>query len=181
MLMQQLIYTMQKLGVMEFYFPFLLTFSIFYALLQKSGVFGKEEWATKINAIVAFVAAFYVMGYTNVGFKIAEFLMPFFTQTTVAVVTLLAIAMILGMASGSGLIPKADELTNRTKQIISIAMVLIGVYIFVSSGGLKAFGVTGGMPGIGLSSEDIMFLVIVGVTILLIYVVVNGFPETKCG
>jgi len=165
-LISQTIGIIERYGVLEFYLPFVLTFSIFYALLQKSKIFGQN--ANTINAIVAVVAAFYVIAYTPVGFKMSEFLASFFTQTTIAIAGLIGIGLIIGIVYQTGILP-GEEWKNMKygRFAVTLALLLIGVIIFFTSGGPEVFGFKRVSVG-GISSEDLFFLLLIGGTLGLI-------------
>ncbi len=58
---------LNKLGVYDVILPFLLVFTIIFAILEKTKIFGTENGMTKknINAMVAFVIAFLVIASTK--------------------------------------------------------------------------------------------------------------------
>jgi len=178
-LISQTIGIIERYGVLEFYLPFVLTFSIFYALLEKSKVFGTVKTQQgevpnhTINAIVAVVAAFYVIAYTPVGFKMSEFLASFFTQTMTTLVGLMGIGMILALGMGIGWKPTCWV----GKFTIVLILLAIGMIIFFSSGGLKVFGLSRVSTIGGLSVDDIFFLGLIGLTILIIMLVAGWTPK----
>jgi len=61
-----------KLGVYDVILPFLLVFTIVFAILEKSKIFGTEKLGDKeypkknLNAMVAFVTAFFVVASTKI-------------------------------------------------------------------------------------------------------------------
>src|SRR3989338_3772325 len=58
---------LNRLGVYDVILPFLLVFTIIFAILEKTKIFGLENGLTKknINAMVAFVIAFLVIASTK--------------------------------------------------------------------------------------------------------------------
>ena len=157
-------------------FPFLLSFSVFYALLRKTKVLGQGDVADKINVVVSLVAAFYVMAYTPVGLTVGEFLSTYFTQTTMAVITLIGTGMVFVVATTAFGIQPGQCFKGST--LLALAFIGIGVVIFFTSGGPQLFGAPVG-GGFGLTDEDVFFLVLMGITVLTIALVSGWKPS--CG
>ncbi|MBW2990817.1 hypothetical protein KY348_03865 [Candidatus Woesearchaeota archaeon] len=69
-----------KLGVYDVILPFLLVFTIVYAVLEKTAIFGKEKAEGKestrknLNAMTAFVIAFFVVASTKLVALISQVL-----------------------------------------------------------------------------------------------------------
>lgn len=74
---------MQRLGIFDVVLPFLLVFTMVFAFLEKTKVFGVEKFKTddgkyhdlprkNINSIVAFVIAFFVVASTQLVALISE-------------------------------------------------------------------------------------------------------------
>lgn len=157
----------RNIGFFEFYLPFVLTFAIFYGILEKVKIFGEKS--RNINLIIALVASLYVIGFTPVGITIAQFLSSFFTDVSLILVSLLALGMIFFI-----LLPlsgKSFEKGFNFKYLLPIAALLaLGAYL--SAGGLSLFpgiSLPGGGFGLGLSDQDIVILVIIFLTLLVIW------------
>ena len=176
-------------GVFEFYLPFVLMFAIFYGLLSKSKIFGDEEKERRvrnINVVVSIVAALFIM-VSPVGVSLTTFFGAFFTQTMVILTTMLAFMLIIFM-----FIPHTSvgdfmkEPMKYAKYFIPLALVAV-LAIFFASGGPKIFGINigsvgGGLnfPGLGLSSQDIVTLImILGFLLLVLYLTRGGSDEDK--
>lgn len=91
-----------ELGIYDVILPFLLVFSIVFAILEKTKVLGyedKEKKTTKknLNSMVAFVIAFLVVGSTKLVAIINE------TMANIVLLILLAVAflMLVGVFLGS--------------------------------------------------------------------------------
>lgn len=90
---------LDKLGIGDIVLPFLLVFSIVFAILEKTKVFGVETVGNKkytrknINAMVAFVVAFFVV--------MSNKLVQVITKTTSNAVLLLLLAVLFLMLYGS--------------------------------------------------------------------------------
>ena len=157
----------RNIGFFEFYLPFVLTFAIFYGLLEKAKIFGEKS--RNINLIIALVAALYVIGFTSVGTTFAQFLSSFFTDVSLILVSLLALGMIFFI-----LVPLSGHKVENVfslKYLLPIAALLaLGAYL--SAGGLQLFpgiSLPGGGFGLGLSDQDIVILIIIGITLLVIW------------
>ena len=141
----------QQAGIFHFYLPFVLVFAIFYGLLTKSKVFGEDKISKRLNAIIALVAALYVVGFTPVGVQLisfADYIATLFTDAAVVIVTLLVFLMIVFM-----LIPTKNlgKLEGWWRALILIAAV-IALALFFNSGGGAIFGIFGNLNvgGFGL-------------------------------
>ena len=67
-------------GVYEFYFPFILTFAIFYALIRRTRVFGKDKVANNISTLISVIAAFYVMAFSPLQQQLVHFSQHFLQE-----------------------------------------------------------------------------------------------------
>lgn len=172
----------QNAGVFHFYLPFVLVFAVFYGLLSKSNVFGKDTVAKRLNAIIALVAALYVVGYTPIGIQLinfADYLAMLFTDAAVVIVTLLVFLMIFFM-----LIPVHEEGKTLEKwwKILILIAALIGLALFFNSGGAQIFGFAGNIfSGFGINGQDIAIIVLILITVGVIYWLVTekSEPETQ--
>jgi hypothetical protein len=166
----------KEFGIFEFYLPFILMFTLVYAILDKSKIFGEK--AKRINAIVAIVSSAFVMAYTPVGITLTQFFGAFFTGTLGIFITMLGIVMIAYILSA--LFAKEGEGMKRLATPAIIIAGILGVATFISSGGLAIFPgivlpeavipeVPIVIPSIGLTYQDlaIIFLVLTFIAIVL--------------
>ena len=169
-------------GVFEFYLPFVLMFAIFYGLLSKSKIFGdedKERRVRNINVVISIVAALFVM-VSPVGVSLTTFFGTFFTQTMVILTTMLAFVLIFYMIIPHGSVD--DMLKEPMKYAIYLVpfAVLAVLTIFVSSGALAIFGIKVGgaggigLPGLDLSSQDIVTIVLILIFLLIVVYMTRG-------
>jgi hypothetical protein len=163
-------------GVFEFYLPFLLVFSIFYALLRKIGIFGTDKPGPQVSAIVALVAAFYMMYATALGTNISGFLTDFFAQASIFLVLIMVIGIAIGALAITYLLGsdfKLDIIGKRAKLIVFIVVVLVVLALFASNliqiPGISRIPI----PLTGLSKETVGLIVLVGVTVVIIFLVVR--------
>jgi hypothetical protein len=127
------------LGVEFFNFllPWILTFVISYALLNKLKLFGRDDNINgKISLAISLVFAFFVTA--SAGPQMAAFFSKFFGNATVYLVGVLVLAMLLSFVSdkGIGAIPGA--------LVFWVTVIIAGV-LFFSSGG--------GIPGLKIDSQ----------------------------
>lgn len=167
-----------NMGFFQFYLPFILTFAIFYGILEKIKIFGDKS--RNINVIISLALAFYIISFTPVGITLAQFLSQFFTDISLMIFTIIGLGMILVVLMAiSG---RKFEDIGSLKFFIPIGLliaVLLVLGIFISSGGLALFpGINIGSGGLGLSDQDIVILIIVGLTILLIWWLTKPEEET---
>ncbi len=189
--------TAQNSGLYALYLPFILVFAVIYGLLNKSKIFGTGAGVRGINAIIAFAIAFYVIGYSSLGVTIATFFSNFFTQTTALIVTVIGIMLVLYVMQTIWPREKKARIDPRTGEIIGyeegaprlkigwyipVIVVLIFLWQFASSGGSTIFGFT--LPsyiipsGIGVSSQDVIIIILILVTIGVIFAVTGGGEKT---
>lgn len=172
--------TAEALGFFDYYLPFILTFAIFYGLLDRIKIFGEGTTAKKINLVVSAVVAFFVMAYTPFGITLKEFFSGFFAGTSVILTAGISIALVSGVllyAGGEGL------KTEKTKVWASIALIsaILIITNFITSGGLAIFpkfaptlGV--GVPslGISLTVSDLIIILIIVITLGIMWWTVSG-------
>jgi len=159
----------KDIGFFEFYLPFLLTFAIFYGLLEKIQLFGPKS--KNINLVISVVVSLYIIAFTPVGITFAQFLSTFFSNTALIILTLIAFGMIFfvlfPILGGGERKPNFDKIL---KWAFPVA-ILLALGIFIQSGGLAIF------PGIdisgfnfgGLSPQDLVIIGILILTVLVIY------------
>ena len=83
---------LKEFGFFEVVLPFLLVFTIVYAVLQKTKIFGSKEPTKNINAMIAFVIALFFVATTNLVEGTTEFL----PNVVVLLITLMSFMMLVG-------------------------------------------------------------------------------------
>jgi len=106
------------IGLLEVVLPFFLVFTITYAVLQRTQVFGLEgtKPKTKLNAMVAFVMGFFAVLATNL-LNILNIMLFYFVLLLVIV---LLLALIFGLSGG--------EIKSRL--FIGIIIFFAGLFLF---------------------------------------------------
>jgi len=166
---------LQNIGFFDFYLPFLVTFAIFYGLLARAKIFGEEGLGKRINALLALVAAFYIMVYTPVGFTVSGFLSNMFGGAAMILVTVIIFGMIFATSLFVTLNKERDQAFNEKYQR-RLQLILLGfgaaaaVALFITSGGLGIFGITVSQVNVpGMSLESMIGLIIIIFFLLLAY------------
>ena len=120
----------QSYGVMDFLLPFLLVFTILFAVLQKTKILGGQENKKNFNVIVALVLALmfvvphiigsYPLGYDPV--QVMNESLPSISLVAVAAMMLLLLMGIFG-----------TDFSKSAAPFIAILSILFVAYIFGSS------------------------------------------------
>lgn len=167
---------LEAFGIFNFYLPFFILFAMFYALLAKSGIFGRPEeaMARKINLIVALGASIYILIYSpisGIALDLGKYLATLFGQTFVILMGILVI-MIIGYVLLPPLGVKMEVKRGFLKFLVCIVIIL-GIGIFITSGGLAYFMV--GWPAVPtyilpwLTLEHIAIISLIVLTGLVLY------------
>jgi len=178
-----LIRALQTQGVFEIYLPFLLTFALFYGLLRRIGLFGKNEsdsTSNKISAVVAFVAAMYITIFSPAAIPISRFFATFFTQSSIAIVVIMVSIMLITMFFSLPFIDQGQKsrFTAQFLTYFTIGALLVVIGMFVSSGGVQLF--TSMLPpGARISGEDVGLIVLIIVTIIIIAMLLSDGSEGR--
>ena len=179
-----LVANMQGFGIYDFFLPFILAFAIFYGLLSKISIFGspKERSARTINLVVALAAAAYITLYVVMpNVHLSTVLANMFGQTIVVILCLIAFLAIFYLMMNA-LQPGATWDVKKFGWLVVIFAIIIGVAIFLSSGGSTLF------PGIpvnfnlnfGNIDPGIIAIIVVIVLIgLVVYFLGRGEGEGK--
>jgi len=158
-------------GFFEFYLPFLLVFSLFYGLLQKSKVFG--EGGTRINLIISMVASFYILIFSPMSIQISTFFSTFFAETSLAIITLVVGMMIVSLLAGNIFDPAGwKNVWSKSLGLIVFGGFLLGIIIFWTSGGFELFGQIA--PGVAVGTEDLMLIILIGFTVVIMWYMSRG-------
>src|SRR3989344_5238787 len=86
--------------VFEFYLPFLLTFTLFFGLMDRVNPFGPNQ--KKLHVIISLIAAFYILIFSPFAGQISTFFATFFAETSLVIVTLLVGMMVVALFISSG-------------------------------------------------------------------------------
>ncbi|MEM5790652.1 MAG: hypothetical protein QXP77_01210 [Candidatus Aenigmatarchaeota archaeon] len=171
MVFQQTIELLRQLGFFSYFFPFVLMFAIFYALLTKSKIFGdpKEKSVKRINTVISFIASFFVLALTPL-VDLAAFLSAFFGTLFMILVALLSFLIIAFMV-----IPSEDWEKNKGKYLKILAPIcaIIVIAILLTSSGYSFFPTLQptSMPKVEISTQDLLIILLVFGLIFIIWFV----------
>src|SRR5574341_762952 len=108
------------IGFVEVVLPFLLVFTLTYAVLQKTRVLGEEEKQPKkrLNAMVAFVMGFFAVLATHL-LNVINIMIGYLV---LLMVVGLMLAIVLGLAGAEG--------GYKNKIFIALMMILFALFVF---------------------------------------------------
>lgn len=165
-----------RIGVYDVVLPFLLVFTIVFAILEKTRVFGTEkiegkEYTRKnINAMVSFVIAFFVIASSE--------LVEIITDVSSQAVILLMLAVLFLMLVGSFMKEGSGVFLEGGWKVFFMAIMFVGIGLIF----LNTLGVLDTMWDWFMgrnTSEAVGSLILIVVIILFIVFVVKEKGEAK--
>ncbi|MCS7105952.1 MAG: hypothetical protein NZ942_01380 [Candidatus Aenigmarchaeota archaeon] len=166
-----IIQQLEKLGFFNFFFPWLVTLAIMYAILQKSKILGESAL---INGIVALSIAFLVFAFPVLsGFSLSLPLSMLFTQTTS-----ILLFFFVGFLLASLFYPNLTQflLQQFTRRTTLYAMIALGIALFITSGLIGTFwsqAVKPPQPGQTALPQDVTYLT-VGIILFVVILIIAG-------
>ncbi len=160
-----MIKTLEDMGFYQVVLPFMLVFTIMFAILQKIKLFGADT--KNINVVVAVVIAFFVVRVTSIISIINQFL----PKVSMIVLVLLMFLLVLGIF-GSGELKGWSGwpfFVGMIGAVLGIVWALVSSFPGAGSGGSL-------LPSwLVLTPQDKAILLAVGIFVLLLWV----FKEPK--
>ncbi|MBU1204026.1 MAG: hypothetical protein KKG60_03090 [Nanoarchaeota archaeon] len=178
---------LKQLGFFDVVLPFLLVFTIVFAILEKSRILGTVKLSDgtdvankNLNSVVAFVIGMLVVATANVVSVINEAL----PKVILLFVFVISFLMLIGILFGTGELNFYDK--HKALYFILMALFFIGVVgIFLSSikteSGESWLEVVFGSSGIAGISGDVGAYVILVVIIAFVLIVVTRSPKKGGG
>lgn len=172
-----------RLGIYDVVLPFLLVFTVVFAILEKTKVFGEEEIGGKrytrknLNAIAAFVIAFLVVASTKIVAIINQALANF--------VLILLIGICFIMLFGTFYGEKEDVFTALGKArywiggVMGIIIILIFLNAIKTSSGESWLDTVLGYLGQNFSSAAVGTIIFLVIIVGFIYYVTSGGEGKK--
>ena len=173
---------LSQIGVFDVVLPFLLVFTIVFAMIEKTRVFGTEKVGDKeytkkhLNSLASFVIAFFVIASSR--------LVEIITQISANIVVLLLAGVFFLLLAGSfhQQKPEGYFLEGRFKTLFMIIMFAGLVFIFLNA--LEAQGQTWLEWVFGWLSQftdnvSVASIVLVVIVIALMYYITSGFGTPK--
>ncbi len=159
----------QEVGVYDIILPFILVFTISFAILQKVKIFGKE--AKNVNVIVSLVLAFLFLQNTYLIFILQRFL----PNVSIIVIGSLMFLLLIGIFSG--------EHSGWSGTALNIAFIFSLIAIIVALS-VDFFPTGDGSPYGFLSwfyqlDPTIQSMIIFGILIVLVISIVTREKEEK--
>lgn len=161
MIVETLMPLLQKYNVIELLFPFLLIYSIIYAILQKTEVLGKEARAP--NAIVALCVAAIVTFFTPFGISLIDFFTKIFTGTLIIVIGLVLLVIFSALIGAA----KGEEKRNW---LIIIAAAVLAYFALSLSGILEKIPYIE-IANIAIPIELIVVFAVLGIIGLIVWAI----------
>lgn len=123
----------QDIGIYDVVLPFLLVFTLVYALLEKTRVFGVEKVGDKefsrknVNSMTAFCIAFFVIASTQLVASISMIV----SRMVLLLILLVCFMLLVGSMHKED--AKGFELTGWTKKAFYVIMFVGIIFIFLDS------------------------------------------------
>ena len=161
-------------GFFTYYLPFLIVFTVFFAILKKTKIFGEDS---RISFIISLIAALYVM---TMGGTVGGFIATLFTGGGIIIIVILLILMIAGLVVGD----KAWDSFSGGRPFggLFLLAIIIGAGLFYLAGGLEILGLA--MPGvpnelpIDIDQDTLIFIGILIFTLVVLWWMIGGI-DTK--
>jgi hypothetical protein len=166
---------LDELGFYEFFFPFVITAAIFYALLRKTRVFGENPTTAGVLAISI---SFLVFSFPALaGLSLQTQFSTFFTQATIFILIFVVAVVLAGV-----FYPDITKVLMEQfkKPLMFYIMIAIGIVIFLTSGLISIFTdignplVTGQEPDRPFAPTEVFIIVAAVIVFLIIIIVAAG-------
>ncbi len=157
-------------GVAGLYLPFLLLFAVFYALFTKTKIFGESP---RIVILLSFIISLYIVALSPISGTIGLWFASIFAATGVVIVSAIIFFLVVGI-----MIAPWWKGVSETKHWWKLLLILgiVVAFLIVTGNTFSGVGATGTVTIPGLSGQDIVFLTLVIITILIIYWMTKGGP-----
>jgi hypothetical protein len=166
-----------EIGFYDVVLPFLLVFTVFFGVLEKTKIFGTEDGTTmpkkNLNAMVAFVVAFFVISAKEIVTSIQESL-PLVALVLLAIISFLL--LIGSMFSGEKEFNFMDLFEGWRAPFAGVFLVSIVLIFFQSFGWLNPIWEY--FTGIG-TETFILVVFLLAVVGIMFYVVGGGAKKNK--
>ncbi len=153
---------LDKIGLIDIIIPFMLVFTIFYAVLERTKVLGSKEKGRRINAIVSLVISLFTVMAVN-SLNLMDLIIRYFV---IILMIGFFIALILGMVGS-----KAGNNNKLLMGSLGIIMILVLFYGLMDTGLLSK-----------IKMQSILFPLIIltalVATIIIVFSKFKGAPST---
>jgi len=171
MVFEGVIGALASVGIFELYLPFLLLFAVFFAILEKTKIFAfkAENPNTKVDVLLSFIISLYIVAFSPVAGGIGLWFANLFAMVGVTLMSIIVFFLVIALMVA----PWWDQVVGKDakgwKWLIPVGVIIAFLIILGSSFGGVLAGAGGTITVPGLSSQDIVFLTLVIITILIIY------------
>jgi len=180
MVFEGVIAALASVGIFELYLPFLLLFAVLFAILQKSKIFAFKADApnTKVDILFAFIVSLYIVAFSPVAGAIGLWFANLFAAVGVTLISIIVFFLVIVLMIS----PWWDEAleSKSWKWLIPLGAVVAFLIVLGSTFG-GAIGAGGAITIPGLSSQDVLFLTLVIITILIVYWMTRPSAALKGG
>lgn len=145
-----------QIGVYDVLLPFLLIFSIIFAILEKTSILGKDK--RNINVIVAIVIGLLLIVQKG----IVEIINIFLPRVSLIIVVILMGLLVISMVAGK-------EFTGLKGGVLGFAILLIIIALVIA----LAAPASGTGSTIWLSPSDRQALISIGLPLLILFLVIG--------
>jgi len=169
---QDILYQLQSSGLYEIALPFLLIFTIVFAILEKTKIFGEDkdkEPKSRINAVVAIILGLLIINQ----FEIVSKLNLFLPKVSLFIVVAIMFLILLGVFGAN----VSSGFSGVLLGLTAIVSLFIIYWALTSYTGLDFVGPSWLESWFYGNSSTVIFLVIIGI---IIWAVV-GKPKNKGG
>ncbi len=124
---------LDRIGVVDVLFPFILVFTVIFAVLQKAKILGDPEKVKKFNVIIALVMAFavvipHVLNVYPAGADVVQIMNDSLPQVSIVVIAILMFLIMIGIFG-------FEFAGGRLSGWIVFLALLLTIYIFGTSAG----------------------------------------------
>jgi hypothetical protein len=168
MVFEGVITALASVGIFELYLPFLLLFAIFFAILEKTKIFGEKS---RINILLSFIISLYVVAFSPISGTIGLWFANLFAATGAVLISIIIFFLVVGLMVA----PWWSDVAKAKgwKWLIPLGIIIAFLIVLGSTfGGVT--GVSGTVTIPGLSSQDLLFLTLVIMTVIIVWWMTRG-------
>jgi predicted Na+-dependent transporter len=175
--LEEFVLRLDQWGVMDVFVPFILVFTLVFAVLQKSKILGKEEERRKFNVIIALVIALavvipHITGDYPYGADIVDMINRALPNVALVVIAIIMLLVMIGVWG--------NDINIKESPLAGFAVIFSFVAVFIIFGG--AAGWWGGNWPVWLSwlgNPDAQ-VIVVGILVFGIIIwFVTAEPKAK--
>jgi len=176
---QNILYRMEYWGLSDVILPFILIFTVVFAVMQKVKPLGPDAQTKQFNAVISLVMALavvipHVLGYYPTNADIVNIINAALPQVSIVLVAILMVLLIVGLFGG-----KAEWGGGLSGWIAFFAFILV-VYIFGRAAGWFEY-LPSWLYWLDNPDTQAMLIVVAIFAIIIYYVTKEPLPPEKRG